>query len=318
MHSPPHGYCWAQFRAILENDATAETAFLRALELDPRLGAAFVGLGLLHFRQRRFKEAANWLDGAVRLGNQVPLVNACLGQALYFLGDFGRAARAFALDAQLHPGDAKIRRKLALCRFAETMIEADLQTAVAVYSEAAGPHAEDLDTVTRTAFHLLSSYGHRDAAIRLGEARLASAPGDPVQSYLLAALAREPLSRAPETYIIDYFDRFAETFDAQLVDILGYRVPEDLYALLAETRRTFPDVLDLGCGTGLAGPLLCDVAGTLTGIDLSRKMLEKAAQRGVYDHLVEGDFHRLLDHQPECFDLIFAADVLIYSGDLVP
>ena len=40
------------------------------------------------------------------------------------------------------------------------MIGQDLQSAVAIYNEIAGPHAEDLDTVTRTAFHLLSSYGY--------------------------------------------------------------------------------------------------------------------------------------------------------------
>jgi predicted TPR repeat methyltransferase len=187
---------------------------------------------------------------------------------------------------------------------------------VAIYDEIAGPHAEDLDTVTRTAFHLLSSYGYHSAAIKLGQARLALAPGDPAQSYLLAALAHEPLSRAPETYIIDHFNRFAETFDSQLVDVLGYRAPEDLYALVAETRRTFPEVLDLGCGTGLAGPLLRALAGTLTGVDLARKMLEKAAQRCVYDHLVEGEILCFLDPQPECFDLIFATDVVIYFGDL--
>ncbi len=298
------------------DDAGAEGAFLQALQLDPRYAAAFAGLGLLYFRQRRFKEAADWLGGAIRLENQVPALNRCLGQALYFLGDFTRAAAAFELDARLNPCDAKIRRKLALCRFAETMIGQDLQSAVAIYREVAGPHAEDLDTVTRTAFHLLSSYGYHSAAIKLGQARLVLAPNDPAQSYLLAALAHEPLSRAPEDYIIDHFNRFAETFDSQLVDILGYRAPEDLYALVAETRRTFPEVLDLGCGTGLAGPLLRALAGTLTGVDLARKMLEKAAQRCVYDHLVEGEILCFLDPQPECFDLIFATDVVIYFGDL--
>ncbi len=298
------------------NGAGAEAAFLTALQLDPHLAPAFVGLGLLYFRQRRFKEAADRLKAALWLGNQVPLVNACLGQALYFLGDFAGAGDAFAIEASLHPCDTKIQRKFALVRFVDAIIRDGVQTALPVYRKIAGPHAEDLATVTQTAFHLLSGYGHRDAAIKLGQARLASAPDDPIQSYLLAALAQEPLSRAPENYIVGYFDLFAETFDAQLVDVLGYSVPEDLHGLLAETRRTFPHVLDLGCGTGLAGPLLHSFAGTLIGIDLSRKMLEKAADKSVYDHLIEGDFLVFLDHQPECFDLIFAADVLVYFGDL--
>src|SRR5208282_1251867 len=74
-----------------QNGAEAEMAFLSALELDPQLAAALVGLGLLYFRQRRFKEAADRLKAALRLGNQFPAVNACLGQALFFLGDFSGA-----------------------------------------------------------------------------------------------------------------------------------------------------------------------------------------------------------------------------------
>lgn len=301
----------------IQNDAEAEAAFLQALRLDPKLAAAFAGLGFLYFRQRRYKEAADRLGSAIRLGNQVPLVNSCLGQALYLLGNFQGAGDAFAIDASVHPHSVQIRKKLALIRFVESMIREGLQSAVAIYREIAGPDAEDLEVVMRTAFHLLSSYGYRDAAIQLGQARLALAPEDPIQRYLLAALMREPLSRAPQDYIISYFNKFAEFFDAQLVDVLGYTAPEDLHRLLAGTRRTFPDVLDLGCGTGLAGPLLQSLAGTLTGVDLSRKMLEKAEERRVYDWLIEGEILRTLECQPDCFDLIFAADVLIYFGDLV-
>jgi predicted TPR repeat methyltransferase len=170
--------------------------------------------------------------------------------------------------------------------------------------------------ITRTAFHLLASYGHRDAAMKLGRARLGWVPDDRVQSYLLDALAHEPLTRAPETYIVEHFDFFAETFDAQLVDVLGYRTPQDLTNLLAKLGRTFPEVLDLGCGTGLAGPLLRSLAGTLTGVDLSPKMLEKAAGRGVYDSLIEEEIEYFLGHRPDRFDLVFAADVLIYFGEL--
>jgi len=306
----------ATIQSETQNDAEAETAFLEAVRLNPQLATAFAGLGLLYFRQRRFKESADRLESAIRQGNQVPLVNACLGQALYLLGNFQGAGDAFAIDASVHPQNAQIRKKLAFTRFVESMIHEDLESAVAMYHKIAGPYAEDIEGVTQKAFHLLSSYGHHDAAIKLGRARLALVPEDPIQSYLLAALMREPLSRAPKDYIINYFNKFAYSFDAQLVDVLGYTAPDDLHRLLMETHRTFPDVLDLGCGTGLAGPLLQSLAGTLTGVDLSRKMLEKAVERRVYDWLIEGEILRTLESQPDRFDLIFAADVLIYFGDL--
>ena len=248
----------------------------------------------------------------------------------------------------MRPDNALILRKLALCRFCEAMQHEDVETALAIYSGVAGPHAEDREAMTRTAFHLLernslseggnprlrnlfhcqrvgrqsgdqlSGHGHHEAAIRLGQVRLSWAPDDPVQSHLLDALAHKPLTRAPEKYIVEYFNRFAETFDAQLVNVLGYRTPENLVDLLAKTRRTFAKVLDLGCGTGLAGSHLRSLAGTLTGVDLATKMLEKAAERGVYDHLIESEIERFLDCQADRFDLVFATDVLIYFGDLAP
>jgi predicted TPR repeat methyltransferase len=77
------------------------------------------------------------------------------------------------------------------------------------------------------------------------------------------------------------------------------------------------DVLDLGCGTGLCGPLLRPLARTLVGVDLSPKMLAKARERGGYDELVCAELAAYLAGQPQRFDVGVAADVFVYIGDLV-
>src|SRR5205085_2422275 len=60
-------------------------------------------------------------------------------------------------------------------------------------------------------------------------------------------------------------------------------------------------------------------AATLAGVDLSPAMIEQARARGVYDILRTGDLVALLRAAgPESFDLLTAADVLIYTGDLSP
>jgi predicted TPR repeat methyltransferase len=162
----------------------------------------------------------------------------------------------------------------------------------------------------------LSGYGHEEAAIRLGEVQQAENPGDPIQSYLLAALKHTPFAQAPETYVVSYFDKFADTFDNQLVEVLDYRGPEKLHALLGAGSRPLNLILDLGCGTGLAGPLLKAPGRILTGVDLSPRMLEKAAARQAYDHLITSEAMAYLARQEQGFDLIFAADFLVYVGDL--
>jgi predicted TPR repeat methyltransferase/Flp pilus assembly protein TadD len=310
---------WAMLGSMhsrMQSFSEAETALLRALDLDPQHIEALAALGMLYFKQRRFKEAADRLEAAIELGYRFPRIHTCLGLALHRSGDFSKAAAAFGFEADERPDDPETLKNFALNTFLDALLHEDVQTALAGYNRIAGPYAEDRMAIARRAFHLLSSFGHRDAALKLGRAQLSWAPNDPELIYLIGALAQEPLTRAPQDYIAGYYNLVAERFDKQLVDVLCYRTPEYLADLLAKTQRTFPDVLDLGCGTGLAGPRLRSLAGTLTGVDLSPKMLEKAAERRVYDRLIEGEIENFLAQQAGCFDLVFAADVLVYFGDL--
>ncbi len=83
-------------------------------------------------------------------------------------------------------------------------------------------------------------------------------------------------------------------------------------------RNHFDDMLDLGCGTGLAVQHLATFGGPVTGVDLSARMLAEAAKRGLYRALVKAEALAYLHEQPARHDLVFAADVLTYSGDLEP
>ncbi|MDN3721750.1 methyltransferase domain-containing protein [Roseibium salinum] len=90
-------------------------------------------------------------------------------------------------------------------------------------------------------------------------------------------------------------------------------------ALAGERSAPFADVVDLGCGTGLCGPLIRRHCGKLTGIDLSPGMLRKAAALEVYDFLVEGELVGFLNSDlPIRFDLAVCVDTLCYLGDLQP
>ena len=75
---------------------------------------------------------------------------------------------------------------------------------------------------------------------------------------------------------------------------------------------------DLGCGTGLCGLLLRPAGRDAGGVDLSPAMIEKARARGVYDRLEAGDLVEAMKKAPRSFDLLVAADVFIYVGDLAP
>jgi predicted TPR repeat methyltransferase len=111
------------------------------------------------------------------------------------------------------------------------------------------------------------------------------------------------------------FDQHAEAFDDILVEQLGYDTPMDLRRALTDRGLTrFGRLLDLGCGTGLAGESLADYAAHLTGVDISEGMLEMADEKEVYDDLYVGDVEGFLEASEERWDLIVATDVLPYLG----
>jgi predicted TPR repeat methyltransferase len=154
---------------------------------------------------------------------------------------------------------------------------------------------------------------------RCRELRIPEAERDAVIAYFEAAeTGSPPPERTTEAYVSALFDLYAPSFDDSLRGFLAYRAPERLleavHTALGERREL--QVLDAGCGTGLAGPLLRPLARRLEGIDLSRGMLDKARERDVYDALRAGELTAELALPGTRYDLIAAVDVLVYFGAL--
>ena len=134
--------------------------------------------------------------------------------------------------------------------------------------------------------------------------------------HLLAAADGGASLRAPASYVRETFDAFAAGFEHRVVDDLGYQVPQSLVAMVRTHGGPGADVLDLGCGTGLVGAAL-GACRSLTGVDLSPKMLEEAGRKACYTALHDADIVDWLARAAAAsFHLVTAADVFIYIGDL--
>jgi predicted TPR repeat methyltransferase len=295
----------------------AEAAFEAALACDPGLDDATYSLGLVAFEARRYAEGASRWRGLVARGYAAPALLLGLGQCQFFLGEFDAAAQSLAAHLQTSPADEEARKRHQLVSFLDGAVRGGPEGARAAFAGSGGPAAREAE-VARMSAPLLAAYGYGEAALAVARDVHAGAESDPVHNYHLATLAGEKADRAPVGYVAAYFDRFAETFDTQMVEVLQYRGPAKLLRLLDETGAAFGRVLDLGCGTGLAGPLLRPRAQNLVGVDLSPKMIAKARARGVYDDLAEAEMVEFLGRPQAPFDIVFAADSLIYLGDLGP
>lgn len=170
--------------------------------------------------------------------------------------------------------------------------------------------------------YLLQERGKQDEAIRCYRAALRLRPDFAGTRYLLAAQGEIPApEKAPPEYVRGLFDNYADRFEDHLVNKLECRIPQQLERAVARVLGPGSgdrEVLDIGCGTGLCGPWLRRYARRLIGVDLSSGMIAQCRKKGIYDELRVEDAVDAMHVSGVVYDLIVAADVFVYLGDLAP
>lgn len=139
----------------------------------------------------------------------------------------------------------------------------------------------------------------------------------------LVRLKAAEASGMPRAYVRALFDHYAPDFDRSLTEGLNYSAPA-LLRTAVEARlgqAHFATMLDLGCGTGLAGAAFRPKVDTLVGVDLSPGMVEQAQRKDIYDRLEISELLEFLAAEKgdgKQYDLVLAADVFAYFPDLMP
>ncbi len=265
----------------LGRDEDALHGAAQALASRPHYAAAHNACGTILHALQRFEEAIDSYSKAIGIEPRNPAYRCNRAKALQ---------RVHAVDEALRDFDSAI-------------------AAQAAYAPAHYYRGNVLRAMARTD-EAASAYG---AALQHGF--------DAVQvQFALASIGRGAApARAPDGYVKELFDQYADHFDQHLQGVLGYRMPE----YIAEALQAFGPhagltAIDLGCGTGLCAPYLRPMSRQLIGVDLSGQMLDRARQRGLYDELACADMVDFLGQRPAACDLIVAADVFGYVGDLAP
>ncbi len=134
--------------------------------------------------------------------------------------------------------------------------------------------------------------------------------------------AANPDGAMSPAYVRALFDQYAPRFDGALLEGLAYRGPQRLLDAVERAGAPaggFEAMLDLGCGTGLAGAAFRPRVRHLSGVDLSPAMIAEARARGIYDRLETGELVEFLGAERAArrrYDLVIAADVFVYLFDL--
>ncbi len=301
----------------LGDHAGAATDAAEAVILDNADPAAKAKLGVLMLELKRPADAVACLGEAVSMDPCNPTYREGLAAALEANGD------ADAGLATLNAGIADMpwRTELRNAAILLSIRRRDFTAAHRLAEESRAAGVMDACSFGLMG-HALSSLGrHAEAADAYAEA-LKLGPDDPYVRHLAAATGiQSNATRAPVEYLRTVFDGYADRFEQHLI-ALGYRVPGLIRAALlkhttiAAGERLGP-VLDLGCGTGLVGVVLSDLAlAPLVGVDVSPRMLASAAAKQLYAELRETDLMQFLADDVTRWQAILAGDVLVYFGAL--
>jgi predicted TPR repeat methyltransferase len=341
------------FHRALESQAQgrlieAETLYLRILSLIPDRVSVLSNLSSVLLQQKKYSEAAQYIDKVLELSpdDEVAWLNKSIYQFHSQQPEDSLTSCDRALTIKADWADALSNRGLvlkALRRYEEALnscaralaieenhVEALSNRGLLLFE--LGRHTEALASFDRTlsirpdipeALHnrgdVLHALGREPEALLSYKAALNSGGNPEELHYYLAALGDgAPPPASPAHYVRALFDRYAARFDEDLA-ALQYHAPQLLFSAVSEGVPTRSlDIADLGCGTGLCGVVFRPLARTLTGVDISEGMLERARKREVYDLLIQEEVTEFLQARRASFDLLISADVFIYVGDLEP
>ena len=316
--SPDHADANNNLAAVLKargNYREAATYYKAALTISPDIADFHYNLGNTYSSSQQWQLAEDAYREAIRVDPEYVAAYRELGNVLRALGKQQQALDILSEASRLDEAHAEVHYAYGAALQTSGLFD----DAVSAYQRAIEHNA----SFTQTYPNLIVSL---NAQNRLAEAEryvrqwLAQEPDSATASHMLASITGNNVpDRAGDRYIKGLFDTFSDSFDEKLQS-LEYQAPELIADKLISAgiiyRENPCDILDVGCGTGLCGPLLREYASVLDGVDLSPGMLAGAKQRNVYDNLIEAELTDYLLADQGSHDLIISADTLVYFGKL--
>jgi len=289
----------------------AQRVFEKATELRPPYSPAYYNLARLMQLKNDHKGAISIYRAMLEKQPGFGQAWNNLGTAYRETGDLDEALSCFRRAVEFSPDMAEAWNNLGVAQDEVNMIQdaaKSYRKAIEIRSDYASAH-----------FNLgiyLQKLGLFKEAEDHYKKVLKTKPDDKSARFMLQSLGTlETPDAAPAEYVRKVFDGCAGTFEKTLVENLEYKTPELLFDLVRPYLTNEMTILDLGCGTGLGSQFYRPFAKKLIGVDVSLKMLEKAAEKKIYDRLEAFDI--LQDWKfPQKFDLIYSSDVFVYFGNL--
>lgn len=269
----------------LKDIEAADACYDAALEANLASYEAWLGKGLVAIERNDKINAPIYLDKSLDANPNFYRTYFTLADYLYKHQLFEESVKFYQRTVELNPSFVEARRKLAI--------------------------------------NLFNLRRREESLVQIDQV-LQMEPGNETITFLRSILMGETVEQSPREHIANLFDVYADTFEDHLTQTLQYKTPTALIQALERVLRQCGDarhhfsLLDIGCGTGLFAEAAISLTNYRAGVDLSSRMIEVAAKKGIYQDVAVEDGVEYLQRSLRSFDLIAAADVLVYMGNLEP
>ncbi|MDL1969155.1 MAG: tetratricopeptide repeat protein [Deltaproteobacteria bacterium] len=289
----------------------AKKVFEKAADLRPPYFPAWYNLARLKQRENDHKGAISIYRAMLEKQPGIGEAWNNLGVAYREIGDQDEAISCFRRAVAFAPDMAEAWNNLGVAQDEFNMIgnaSKSYRKAIEIRSDYASAHF-NLGISLQKLRRFKEAEEHYNKVLE-------TKPDDEAARFMLQSLGTSATpDAAPVEHVRRIFDRCAGTFERILVKDLEYKTPELLFDLVRPYLTEEMNVLDLGCGTGLGAQLYRPFAKRLIGLDVSSKMLEKAAEKKIYNRLKVFDILQDWGFLQK-FDLIYSSDVFVYFGNL--
>jgi predicted TPR repeat methyltransferase len=268
------------------------------------------GLGVQACRAGQLEKAVKLIAQAIAANGQMPDFHYNLAIVLRAQGKLKEAAASYQRAILLKPDYADAHNNLGNVWKAL----GNQDKARASFERALQYRPSNADTLYSLGI-LCNDAGERDEAARHLSACLDCDPDDSRGVRMLLAhlgLAAAP-ERTSQAQLLKIYDVRSQFWDQEKSYFAHTLVAE---GLRAHGTHANPDILDIGCGTGLVGTQVRALAGRLDGVDISRAMLEKARGKGLYDRLDKADLASFMSERAGSYDAVLGAATLIHFASL--
>ena len=301
---------------LQQNDLPkAKQHYLNALSLQPEQLEVLNNLGVIAIKQDQAQQAIDYFTQVLALDDGHLDARSNIA-ALFIHNDrYENALRHYRILFKANPDNLEAHYNAGVA----SMALGELKQALEHFETVLVAQPDNIDTHTNIGA-IYMRLESPDKAIEHFKQVMAIDPTNTSVKHMLSALTGEEQSdHAPADYVTNLFDHYALYYDNHLLKALHYQVPQLLVTALKDVTGEIQaqwSVCDIGCGTGLSGQALKLYAKRLVGIDLSEKMLAMAKKKKCYDQLEATDINHFLHQNKQAFDLIIAADVFGYIGEL--